>query len=326
MSKKSKRKADLKSSILILLLIAILLIASTYAWFTANTTVTISTLDVHVEAANGLQISVDGTNWKTVLTNNDIKGANATYAASKNQIPANMEPVSSAGTVADGVMGMYYGTVSSDSTGNYQLKAEKQEDKEENGETATGRYIVFDAFFRVDKESPLSLTKDSSVVAREGTTSKGLENAARVAFCPLGNTGVGSSLSTIQALTGGTTSYIWEPNIDVHTAAAVNHAKDSYNITTQETDAAQIPYMGINAAITDAVALNSTDATYFKSVSPHISTKASYSSDNTLFNLSAGITKVRIYMWVEGQDVDCENNASGVDISYTLQFSIPDNA
>ena len=36
------------------------------------------------------------------------------------------------------------------------------------------------------------------------------------------------------------------------------------------------------------------------------------------------ITKVRIYFWVEGQDVDCENNASGGDISLKLQFSLND--
>ena len=41
---KRREKKNLKSSLLVLLLIAILLIASTYAWFTANTTVTISSL------------------------------------------------------------------------------------------------------------------------------------------------------------------------------------------------------------------------------------------------------------------------------------------
>ena len=78
---KAKTKFDLRSSILLLLLLTILLFSSTYAWFTANQTVTISTLDVHIEAQNGLQISVDGTNWKTVLTADDIKGANATYTS-----------------------------------------------------------------------------------------------------------------------------------------------------------------------------------------------------------------------------------------------------
>ena len=45
-----------------------------------------------------------------------------------------------------------------------------------------------------------------------------------------------------------------------------------------------------------------------------------------VLNLEAGDTKVRIYMWVEGQDVDCENYASGGDLSFNLQFSSLENA
>ena len=81
MSKKSKRKNDVKSSILVLLLIAILLIASTYAWFTSNRTVTVNSLDVNVAAKNGLQISADGTNWKSILQKDDL-------------LPANLKPTS----------------------------------------------------------------------------------------------------------------------------------------------------------------------------------------------------------------------------------------
>ena len=44
-----------------------------------------------------------------------------------------------------------------------------------------------------------------------------------------------------------------------------------------------------------------------------------------IFSLPAGITKVRVYMWIEGQDVDCENNASGGNINYNLQFTIHEN-
>ena len=123
MSKKSsKRKASIKSSILLLLLIAILLIASTYAWFTANKTVTISSLNVNVEAKNGLQISTDAQNWKAVISNEDIT-KNA-YTGNKNQIPTTMEPVSTVGTVTDGFMGMFYGTAAPGDTGSYELTAE----------------------------------------------------------------------------------------------------------------------------------------------------------------------------------------------------------
>ena len=44
-------------------------------------------------------------------------------------------------------------------------------------------------------------------------------------------------------------------------------------------------------------------------------------AEQKIFALTAGITKVRVYMWIEGQDVDCENNASIGNITLNLQFS-----
>ena len=53
----SKRKRKIFLSILMILFVGIILTASTYAWFTANQTVTVQTIDVNVAAQNGLQIS-----------------------------------------------------------------------------------------------------------------------------------------------------------------------------------------------------------------------------------------------------------------------------
>ena len=70
-----------------LLLAAILLISSSYAWFTANKTVTVfPTLDVNVEAQNGLQISTNGTTWKSIISKTDITTG---YTGSVNQLPEN---------------------------------------------------------------------------------------------------------------------------------------------------------------------------------------------------------------------------------------------
>ena len=41
--------------------------------------------------------------------------------------------------------------------------------------------------------------------------------------------------------------------------------------------------------------------------------------------MPAGVTKYRIYMWVEGQDIDCENNATGSEISYKVVLSTTNN-
>lgn len=328
MSKKSKRKNDVKSSILVLLLIAILLIASTYAWFTSNRTVTVNSLDVNVAAKNGLQISADGTNWKSVLQKDDLLPANldATYANNKNQLPDTMEPVSTAGGVTSGELDLYYGTVEAAGNG-YSLTTVKETD----AKGTEGRYIAFDVFLKVDAETKIALTPDSNVRFTD-TTTKGLENASRVAFLIQGNQATGTALGTIQGMSGatsfgtGTTTHVWEPNYDVHTAAGVANAQSTYGKTTSETGAAALPYYGVQKAITSGVDITKTetDTTNFAQINPDYKTAKGNTDNYEIFTLSPGITKVRVYMWVEGQDVDCENTASGANIQFNLQFTIAD--
>lgn len=337
MSKKSKRKNDVRSSIILLLLLGILLISSTYAWFTANQTVTISTLDVHIEAQNGLQISTDATTWKSIIENADIT-TNA-YSGNTNQVPANMEPVSTIGKIdsSTGNMIMYYGTVTADEDdgGTYKLTATQETDVAGNA----GKYIAFDIFLRVDKETQLKLTEASSVVMKENSTDKGIKQASRVAFCIQGTQPVGTDLATITGLKGatsfgesGASVYIWEPNSNLHTAAAVAHARDNYGITTTSDGAATaVPYYGINQIISTGVALSDTNngnSSSFTAITPNYITESDdagkISAEKNIFTLQSGITKVRVYMWIEGQDVDCENTASGTDISFNLQLQVVD--
>lgn len=271
-----------------------------------------------------MQISADAINWKTILQKADITGASATYTSSVNQVPDEMQPVSSAGIVdtGTGYMDMYFGTVDAleDGTG-YSLAS----DKEVDTRGAEGRYIAFDIFLRVDQTTPVYLTTASNIITKEGAADKGLQNAARVAFIDEGNVADVGDSTGAQALKGGTTSIIWEPNYDVHTAAGVANAKEIYGLDTTTTGASQLSYQGIKAEFADSegVTLKNTNtfSQYFQTVTPTISTVKDFDAQQTLLNLKAGITKVRIYMWVEGQDVDCENNASGTDISFNVQIT-----
>ena len=337
MNKNSKRKNDLRSSIIILLILLLLLISSTYAWFTANQVVTVSTLDVHIEAQNGLQISTDATTWKSIIENTDI--TTGAYADNTNQVPTSMEPVSTVGEIDEnGNMIMYYGTVAADENdgGAYKLTATQETDVQ----GATGKYIAFDIFLRVDKDTQLKLTDASSVVMKEGSSDKGIKQASRVAFCLQGTKAAGTAIGDITSQKGavsfgeeGSTVYIWEPNANWHTAAAVAHARDNYGITTTvSTDGTAVDpvaYYGINQVITTPVALGDTnngnnDA--FTAITPSYVTNSGadgvIDEEENIFSLSAGITKARVYMWIEGQDVDCENTASGTDISFNLQFQV----
>ena len=336
MSKKSKRKNNLKESIILLLLLLLLLVSSTYAWFTANQTVTISTLDVNIAAQNGLQISTDGENWKAIITRDDIE--NKGYSGNTNLIPASMVPVSTVGAIDSGNMVMWYGVVAADendATGTYKLKAEEQATDDD------GKYIVFDMFLRVDSPTQLKLTKGSSVVKKGEETDTGIKQAARVAFCLEGTKDAGSPVGDITSQANavsfgaeGSTVYIWEPNSNLHTDAAVAHAKNSYGITTTSDGKAEaVEYYGINQTIPADKALplintNGTAAntTYLTKITPSYKTKSSaegvMEAEETIFSLDKGVTKVRTYMWIEGQDVDCEDAASGANISFNLQLQV----
>ena len=116
--KKEKRsKKKLLLLLLLLILTGVLLSTSTYAWFTSNRSVKIEDIDVNVAASGGIQISADGINWKSIVTNDDLDGAHTTYAAATNQIPSTLKPVSTAAnSLTNGYLSMWLGTVSTSET------------------------------------------------------------------------------------------------------------------------------------------------------------------------------------------------------------------
>ena len=61
-NEKNSRKR-LNSLILLVAFTAVMLIVSTYAWFSAQKTVTISNLEGKVNVAEGIEISLDAVNW-----------------------------------------------------------------------------------------------------------------------------------------------------------------------------------------------------------------------------------------------------------------------
>lgn len=324
MKKKSRKNRRVLFLLLMMLTTGTFLTTATFAWFTANKSVAVSDIDVNIAATEGIQVSADGSNWKSIVNVTDLTTVNSTYASSINQIPAVLEPVSSPGTVnLNGRLDMFAGTVIQNVPGENILTAAPFVETRNN---AAGKFVAFDLFFRLDGTAKqLNLTTASGVTF--DTLDTGIKNGARGAFVILGNTPVGTPLATIQALNSGVASpaYIWEPNYNSHTAAGISNALDTYGIVVG-TD--PVPYDGISATIinTDNILLgqaNATDKpTFFTPVTPDYTTIDGFTAKLPVFTLQPGITKMRIYFWIEGQDVDVENSASGGNITYSLQFSI----
>lgn len=384
MKKRTKAsKQRLNNLLILLVLTAVLLVMSTYAWFTANRTVNIDSIDVKVSTSSGLQISADGIDWKTVLTKADLADAYNTYPAAANQLPDSMAPVSTALEVEGNRLKMFYGNVAADmetgssTYGEYVLKSVRTANgltaesaatngitgdyKEEQdshlittkGEYDKGYYIAFDVFIKSgNSASEFYMSGTANEVEPTGKTDaqgneiyqtvttaneKGIANAARVALIKGGNTGASDTVNNIQALSTSGTVLMWEPNSDYHTTHGIENGISLGWIKTgshqaNTADQAVISYDGIRAEFDDAVLLKNatqaTDSTKFKTVTPTWTSKKAETkpsltmpaTDGTA--LASGITKYRIYMWVEGQDIDCENFASGTYLQYDLSFSL----
>lgn len=298
---------------LMLLISGAALTTASYAWFSASTQAVLGDIDVNVTASNGIQISMDATNWKGTLTTEDIKGA--AYEGNKNQIPTTLTPVSTIGSQSTGNFEMFDGII--DESGEMPLLTTSAAD-EEKSTTSEGHYIAFDLFVKSAADRAISLNTGSAVVATNTADPSspakdtGLMYSARVAFFNQGTDSTNTPAAAIAKSAGtSATQVIWEPNANEHTVYATNSLGAS----------GLMEYFGVKAAGDDLdMTTSETDSDHFAKVTTVQSNVGEIPND-TMFSVGAGITKVRVYMWIEGQDVDCENNAStGTGIKTTINL------
>lgn len=308
------------AAFLMLMITAIALTTASYAWFTENTTITVASLNVTVGASNGIQVSSNATAWKRVLENTDLT-TNA-YIGNTNIIPTELSAVSTGKTLTSGKLNFFKGQLTEGCTTSCLVAppiAEPTASATVAAASLTGDFIAFDMFIQASQAETLKLTAASDIIATGGTANDtGLKNASRVAFV---KEGTAATPTAAIALNGGTaaTTFIWEPNSNVHTAAAITNAA-AYGVTLT---AAQVlaSYRGIQAEIpADTHQYTAASATYFATVTPDYQTLEANAALTTVFGVTAGITKVRVYIWVEGEDYDCENEASGKGLTINIQL------
>lgn len=308
-----------------LFLTALLLSTTTYAWFSANKIFELNSFDIQIVSRGGMEISTDGRNWKGVIGIVDLVDANTTYPNNLNQIPNSIKPVSSGGTIENGLLKLYYGKQDMDIDGEYYLSAERSIEKNTYGEDPNAHFLAFDLFLKTSYRRTLGLDSISKVSISQGE-GRGIDNAFRIGFLNQGSLPENSNLNQIQNLKNANKAYIWEPNYDTHTAMAVEYARDLYGISTQENNAQRIEYYGVISEINRSMNIKSKEANSiyypnsFLKVPIDVFTSRNNTTTSRLFAIDGGITKVRIYIWVEGQDVDCENNAATSDVVIDLQL------
>lgn len=327
MKKQNLRKKALFPAVSMALASIIALSGVTYAWFTKGDSASLQNLYLDVQEAQGVEISLNAVDWKSSFIGEEVSTASYVSDAgfsSVTQYPiGTINPVSSSGKLDNGKMKMYLGEVKDVLDGEVSKRLLTSTQQTDVNGTDKGNYIAFDVFVKNSsgKAQTLSLGTSSDVKDAKGTA--GASKAARVGFVHLGNTTDGSeaAMNLNNSIEDNVT--IWEPNATSH----VGEYKNSSNA---------VNYKGLNAEFKEADKVDLTsvfgetapDTTYTSAVNGLVRELKDVGEDTNInWSLPANsITKIRIYIWLEGQDVDCINEVSYSDISTTLQFKVPTTA
>lgn len=393
-NQKDSRKR-LNALILLVAFTAVLLIVSTYAWFSTQRNVVLNGLSGQVNVAEGLQVSLDAKHWVNSINFNDFTQTSATSWTVKdsatttyldagktfqapadgitNVVPTEYLPVSTTAQQGEGIektgLIMYNGTYT-DSEGLKDIGIAT--------EASDSGFFAFDLYLMnttsgdstTDK---LQLDSVSDVIGTNEAT--GIQNTVRVGLALYGNSGaamkIGQTTEPDQtAIIAGTSTdknitdvAIWEPNADAHADTIVNSKSNSlklldndnttYQLTANAagistfTNGKKLPTYALTATskttgtIKDVYDWKNNPTTTGLTKQNTTQTVAQTGTDDArpapidLMSAANGTTpvtiianqyqKMRVYVWIEGQDPDCINYASlGQGLTLNLGLSKPE--
>ena len=268
------------------------------------------------------------------------------YSGHRNISPTEMLPVSTLGLVSGSQtdLQMLRGKI----TNSIQLSeiVAMVETETNPDSTKYPGYFAFDVFLKNSSKQDeiddvLQLNYDSSLEIMETEkSSTGLQNTARVAFAKYnGTSDVMADQATILKETAGigvgagtsqiTDVAIWEPNSSDHVDYIVQNnnkitgAGANFTATTQM-DTYALKSNSIGATIADIYkwdgsesnlavqnVLQTTKSADDYTISEGVQNLVSTRDGTSTFGIAPNaVSRIRIYLWLEGQDVDCINYAS----------------
>ncbi len=327
-----KNKINYNLLLIITFFTGVLLIISSYAWFYTSLDVKVDFFKMVVSNQTGLFISLDGIEFgSTVEISKDILMDNLkkTYPNHTNQwASSGLYSVSTNG-VRDNNSNTF--SVYGSSRLGYELNSDNERmvlnttlinEEKTNPENV---YIAFDIFLKNVSGSPKSdnvyLNEGTSIILTRGDDSDGTINSMRLGFLRMGTVSSKSDLATIQALDclNVCESVIYEPNSYNHSDPSIERAKE-YNVTLLNGT-----YNPTYAVINEGKYMELANGQAGSGIPldiDHFAIQSTITSFNrALFQVPNGITKVRVYLWIEGQDMDSlESFSKGISISVTINL------
>jgi len=305
--KKTLKKRAFISAIAMLIVSAIVLTSSTFAWFSMAKRVEVETMQLNITSPEGIQISANTSAFTTKLTMDDFKATSTTRFKADddntNHFPEVLSPSSCAFLQSAATLPKFF-TGSINDAGKASATAVTD---------ATGGYVVFDLFVKLGSATTVFFG-DSTVTC---TDNADVPTAMRIAVV---NCGGSEDKTAAKAITSGIKMNGYNGSIVVYEPDAKNHTEAS-----GATDGTAVATRPISDACSNQtpgganknIITNNTYTSNYACTNADDSTKS-----NAAFSAIAGINRIRVYIWMEGNDVDCANDVAGSTIDVNLIFTI----
>jgi len=335
--KKSLKKQAVFPVLMLLVVTALALIGSSFAWFSMASTAKVQTITGTVEDAGlGLMISQDAENFTSTIqlgdtaktfvnpaTLHQVSSSNGKsfwdaeiLAKDANGIATSIKTTANDTVASSG--GRMFGKYNNGteivamtiSNAQYVTTAGVKSDKNTAGSTPNlASYMVFDLFFQAENAGKLYLDKGTELVAGEDQNA---DKAIRVAFISYSTAENGTAAVT--ETTEGITT-IWEPN-PTETEPSSGVYVDTYGVTSAGTF---VPYTN-DATYTAKQIVVLSDKLFNSTTAWNTDSNAPTADIQHIATLAKGVTKVRVVVWLEGNDPDCVSTVAQNTISLTLNF------
>lgn len=299
----------------VLLTLLILLVTATYTWFSLSQTPRVSNMEMYVTSAVGIQLAetydAEEEDWGNVLDFQSIIGEEtvlqpASWHASQNALV----------TAA-------YGTDGRTIENKYMILSDAQN---ANRSDAHAYYVKGSFYAKSDTKVDVSLGK--AVEVNEGVNTAG----TYVIGSPIWNNQtilhedggygaetairVGILITPVDARTGSELGegefYIYEPNYDVHIDPNIEGIAATWTVDGREYE--DIAFVIYQTASTWSEAYPVQKDVTIKNLGEFI-------GDTYLFTLEKDdMVRIDLYIWLEGQDVDCSNMIDEAQIIANLQL------
>ena len=277
------------STIAMLVVAVMSLTGVTYAWFSAADTATVNNFTMVVDDnAGGIEIATTFGEWKSTVD------APAIAQGTK------FKAVSTVKALTDGNLSFYTGTLDPDNKAQMTTAA-----------AATTDYVKFTLFFRNNGSQPVAFNLNgTTVTAASANAGDDIVKAARIAFVDWGSQTIadsGNSASNFTTPTAASAIQIYEPDATAHTTngildGAIQGSAHSY-----------LGVAGVSDTMIDRKTLKDTVL---------VSVDTDKNLSDVEFTLAAGTYhKVDVYVWIEGQDADCQNDVAGENLNVKFMFT-----